>query len=235
VLIVSKFHDYYDTAIAYGIDKECVYNRKTEELNKPKHPRHEIVEFNNKDYSFKFTTQTIGFCGDIYRCIIVKQQGNYSISDEIVTLAFYDAKSVIEYMKEHKIGLSGRRSRWRWNSWSRNNWNSEEEVNNYYEREIKQETYDIFQELKVPVFLLHGNCRTINPCLKDFKFGKIKDSVTTFQEIHQYIAGVLGTNENETVEITDKVRSQQHGYDKWSFRTMPGDSKKAKKRRNKKV
>ena len=36
MLIISKFHDYYDSAIAYGVDKECVYNRKTEIIDKNK-------------------------------------------------------------------------------------------------------------------------------------------------------------------------------------------------------
>jgi len=231
MLIVSKFHDYYDTAIAYGIDKECVYTRTTKDISKKKYNYEDTTKYKNKDHKFELTPYTIGFAGIIYRCIKVIQKNNYNILDE-QTHVFYTTDSLIEYMKKHNIGLS--KKKFRWNRWSRNNWQSEAEVKHYFNKEIKQSLYSIFKEHHVPAFVKDYNTTVINPCLKDFKFGKIKDAATAFQEIHQYLAGVLGNIEKETIDISDKTRIQQHGFDKWSFRTMPDDSKKNKKLKKRK-
>lgn len=58
--IISKFHDYYDTALAFGIDKTIIYNRiqsdekNTTGLSLP-HPENNYRNF------------WIGFCGKLYR------------------------------------------------------------------------------------------------------------------------------------------------------------------------
>jgi len=57
MFIVSKFHDYYDTAIVYGIDKECVYNRETTIIKNDKHR----APLYWTDVQFIL----VGFCGQI--------------------------------------------------------------------------------------------------------------------------------------------------------------------------
>jgi len=65
MLIVSKFHDYYDTAMGMGIDKTCVYNRTTiETLSHSK--RYVFEEYRQGHYMFQLTRYKIGFCGVIY-------------------------------------------------------------------------------------------------------------------------------------------------------------------------
>ena len=49
--IVSKFHDYYDTAIGYGgVDKSIVYNRKTKYIDIKADSKY---LHNNHPYGFK--------------------------------------------------------------------------------------------------------------------------------------------------------------------------------------
>ena len=43
-----------------------------------------------------------------------------------------------------------------------------------------------------------------------------------------FLSGKLSKELNETVEIEDKYKIEQHGFDKWSFRKMP-ESKGKKK------
>lgn len=218
MLIISKFRDYYDTAIAHGIDKECVYDRKTEEVNKPKYNHNDTTEFCTKEYTFLFTPYTIGFCGDAYRMVKVCVKNNYDTLDK-KTLGFYDANSLIEYMKLHNIKLKNKRQRWvRWRSWYRDNWKTEEEIRGYYNRGIEQSTYNLFRKYNTPIFVKDYNCIYINPCLKDFKFAKIKDAYTAFQDIYQYIAGVLGNKEKNIISVSNKIRIKQYGFDKQSFR-----------------
>jgi len=46
-----------------------------------------------------------------------------------------------------------------------------------------------------------------------------------FQRIEQWISGVLPNNQNPMAEVTDKVRAEKHGFDKWSFRKPGAHSK----------
>jgi len=224
MLIVSKFRDYYDTAIAYGIDKECVYNRTTSIPNPSKHKYTNETKYENKNYYFTLSSFIIGFCGNIYRCIKVIQLNKYTGGD--IVHGFYDAESLIEYMKEHDIELTNKK--FRWNRWSRDNWQSEATIKHYFDRENKQELYDVFRKYHTPIFVKDYNEITINPCLKDFKFGKVKDAFSAFQDIHQYLAGVLGNKEKDTLNISDKVKVKQHGFNNWSFKKLPGQKNRKK-------
>ena len=51
------------------------------------------------------------------------------------------------------------------------------------------------------------------------------DTFTAFQEIQMYISGVLGTGEKEIIEVEDKYKIPQHGFNKWSFRREPTKKK----------
>ena len=221
MLIISKFHDYYDSAIAYGVDKTCVYERTTKiiEENKWVNP---YAEFNNKTSGFHLTKHTIGFAGNIYRCVKVIERNRYTHKNQ--ELCFYKAETLIEYMKEHGIGLKQKG----FSQWG-NIYKSEANVRDYFDKEIKQKIYDVFREYHVPIFIINSDKIILNPSLKEFKFGKIKDSVTAFQEIHQYLAGVLGNKEKDTIDIPDKIRVQQHGFNDWSFKKLPGQKKRGKK------
>ena len=58
------------------------------------------------------------------------------------------------------------------------------------------------------------------------EFYKVIDAFTAFQEISMFIGGVLGIGEKEIVEIEDKYKIGQHGFDKWSFRKEPSKKKR---------
>ncbi len=57
--------------------------------------------------------------------------------------------------------------------------------------------------------------------LKDFAFFKVRDSYRAFQDIHQYLSGVLGVGHPYVPEMSDAVKIAAHGYDKFSFRKQP--------------
>ncbi len=58
----------------------------------------------------------------------------------------------------------------------------------------------------------------LNPVLKDIEFYKVFDSYRAFQEISMFISGIMGGKSPPTIEISDKIRKEKHGFDKWSFR-----------------
>jgi len=94
MLIVSKFQDYYDAAIAHGVDKKVVYNRKTEELGRDKFlvgfghsDRDKIMEAFLRlssqqesrwtkrkpgDWEWEIGGAVVGFCGKLYPAVWVE-------------------------------------------------------------------------------------------------------------------------------------------------------------------
>ncbi len=89
----------------------------------------------------------------------------------------------------------------------------------------------LFFEHKVPIFIIYnvysnkasndGQYLKLNPCLKDYNFQKAKDPYTAYQEIAQYISGVIGVNTPETVDISDEDKLWEKGFDNWSFKKTP--------------
>ena len=86
--------------------------------------------------------------------------------------------------------------------------------------------YDLWKPNEV--FNLRPRKRSIfviDPVLKDYNFQKVLDPFTAYQELDQWIGGVLGQNP-QPEEVADKYKIQQHGYDKWSFRKHKLDNVK---------
>lgn len=107
---------------------------------------------------------------------------------------------------------------------------------------IKQLDFSKFLfDKKIPVFAyrITGTRWTdttggliLNPNLSQFEFWKVKDTFTAFQEIQQYISGVIGTGGNEPVVTEDKYKILASGFDlKTSFRKDPGKPKPRKSKR----
>lgn len=58
--------------------------------------------------------------------------------------------------------------------------------------------------------------------LKNINFPKILDPFTAYQELSMWVGGVLPKTGNEMVSISDEDKITKRGFDKWSFRKMPG-------------
>ena len=118
---------------------------------------------------------------------------------------FYDSKSLLEKVGNKKISR---------------------EMTRYF-REFfnhsfsKDEINDIHFLLDSPIIIVkkRGDENIIiNPKLKDYRFYKIVDSFTAFQELSMFIGGVMGGKVPKMVEISNEDKIAKHGFDKWSFR-----------------
>jgi len=58
----------------------------------------------------------------------------------------------------------------------------------------------------------------LNAKLNTYKFESVVDPYSAYQQISSFITSILGVGENETVDIEDKYKIAQHGYNKHSFR-----------------
>lgn len=200
--IISDFHDYYDGVMKSGMDSEVVYVReKIEILIKPTfevgHPHERPTErFYNRYH-------LLGYVGQVYHVIETVDSG-------LGTSTFR-----IDFANNMLAEKPSKKDRWRWFF---------NEKRKFLEQDVSA-ALKIFHEHQVPIFLISaklGNPKArrlvLNPCLKDLHFYSIKDSYTAYQDIFQYISGVLNGPENKMVEISDKDKVSKHGFDKWSFR-----------------
>ncbi len=60
-----------------------------------------------------------------------------------------------------------------------------------------------------------------NPCLKDYGFYKVEDTFSAYQNINQYISGILGLDDPEIQNIDDEHMKIKRGFDSWSFKKLP--------------
>lgn len=251
MLIISKFHDYYDSAIGEGIDKTVVYQRNTVEIEKG--PTYGIdlgwgglnlmgdvlTKNNNRikigDVCHKWFT--VGFCGKIYVGleeleVIEKANGIHRLKTK--TNIYYGQDCLIPFSENKSKRIYDYRGSYR---------ETEEYIRILHEKEMTE----IFFQFDVPVFVVFNKERVfrsdlessdcnLNPRLKDFEFFKVKDTYAAFQEIQSFISGVLGTNRDPVSIPTDKEKILSHGFDnKWSFRNPDASLRKMKndiKRKN---
>jgi hypothetical protein len=214
--IISKFRDFYDGVMRTGMDREVVYVREKKDIV--------LKEAFNIDFSTEYTsgysdghirgsltvwTSFLGFCGTIYKVFIVTS-GNWS-------QMFYDYESFKNFMLHNNYGSKYDFTEKRW--WP-----------NRYQKFRDMDTskmVDLFHQFQTPVFLLNHvysyrkpdkTTITLNPRLENLEFQRIKGPYETYQDIFQYVAGVLNRPENKMVSLTDKDKIAKHGFDKWSFR-----------------
>jgi hypothetical protein len=235
LIVNKKYKDYYDgVAGTTGIDKTIVYERQTKEIvenkeiPKPFHIKRGVwnekrpfIDVLRTDIDRKKTKKyrnaycfIVGFCGKLYlgwKLIHVAKGWNEKFGvpcDVERTDIVYGYDNVKAYIKTEY--------------WNTNIWDNVKYIENY-------DPMHVFREVNAPVFIFDGDDRKprrnevfiINPVLKDYEFYKVIDAFTAFQELQMFIGGVLGTSEKEIIEVEDKYKIPQHGFNKWSFRREP--------------
>jgi hypothetical protein len=239
--IIAKKKDYYDgVAGTTGIDKTIVYDRQIVEIENGKLPKllREYSPWNNKNPSpfiklgntsvkkelrvvyLHVSPFIIGFCGKLYvgwKLYSEIKTNSYPFKDMLTTIT-YDNENMKTIVDPHHWGS-----------------NFEDDLNYV----LSYNPISLFRGFNAPVFIYdHDYGRTsidkywrnhpkffINPLLKEYQFYKVFDAVQAFQEIQMFMGGVLGAGEKEIVEVEDKYKITQHGFNKWSFRKEPQKKK----------
>jgi hypothetical protein len=246
--IISKKKDYYDgVAGTTGIDKTIVYERDIIEVEDKDMPMffQKKTFFNNfrerennpfyklsnshmdNEYWKKYPYHSyfvIGFCGKLYVGFKL-----YSIDKN--TNDYNNVITKITYDKDFMIKLFEKKTYWG---------HFQDNLNHV----LQYNAMDWFRNMNTPCFVYdqsyggishidlkysrenHISKFIINPLLSDYEFYKVFDTVQAFQEIQMFIGGVLGNKEKEIINVADKYKIEQHGFDyKWSFRKMPENKK----------
>lgn len=245
--LISKFHDYYDSVLSSGRDDSIVYIRHTEEIKQNKKATDEIKELFD-DIPSKhlylnngcFSPVLICFCGKIYLAYKFHMLQENPIKE--INLMLYSIEDVENVIKKYKMAGWGLTEEYR------KRIRTTKSIPFYYRRTfIKENVEKAFKKYsgktstnlnltyKTPVIAIHydDNYKEIqvisNPVLRKYDFVRVFDPYTAFQEISMYIGGVITNKELPMPEFSEKIKVAQHGFDKWSFRRMPGDKKGKKK------
>ena len=249
--IISKNHDYYDGVAKQGIDLSIVYMRNQEDIQYQKpssdFPKLRVSHLYNDDrrsYSFDLKTPMqikdfmfqkvevflkqviVGFCGNIYPCIKVELRylSNDTYSSEYQDYCFYSLESLKDFFEE-TVNINLEKTKGRSGLLSRMDF---KDISNFFQNYSNNKLQDLFYTKNVPVFIYrptinqsHETTLEINGLLKNYQFFKVKDPFSCFQEISMFVSGVLKSNENPMVSISDSDKLHKHGFDKYSFKKLP--------------
>jgi len=238
--IISKFQDYYDIGIAYGVDEKLRFERVTEYsekmINKLKSVTKIVYKKEGQNYRIFCYYNVILFCAKIYPLIYIRVENIhkkdkkyiYSLVDEEYSYTINDAmvyinqnyKNVDEiYVKDSDYYV--------WNDIT-----LKEAFTRHFDEKY-DECISEFEVFKRPYFYIGrhyyinekgieciSKSTILSPQLKKYKFAKIVPPMQAFQEISMYL-GKLNAVEDNTVTIEDKYLAQGKGFDCYSFKKMP--------------
>ena len=222
--IKSKFQDYYDCGIAYGVDPKIRYNRKhTHEIIK----NNDLPDIEEESYDYsrprwswrisKASSAKVGdlidvysgylwFCGKSYRFVELhtmtkryfETDSRYYMKPKITTV--WRAEDVPSSIMD-QLWFYGRKEPAKFVI--ENNPIESDKINLHFKSPIVKLTYK------------RGVHVDVNPCLKDIGFSVVIDPYTAFQEISMYLVGVLGDWEDPDLnpEPDGKQKMINHGMD----------------------
>ena len=255
IRIISKFKDYYDVVAGQGVDLTRIYSRNTTEyvgglpLKGWEERRSWRDELSYSDYP-KFSdcwrlrgqglANPANEIGYVYVVFAGKLYGGLRFFDGIKskTIWIWDEQTLDAVRKEYNL------------------WGEEPYISKYQRnRKPKLTKYEVCKKilsirgdevlrewavdrgfsivvdgnhlLSAPSYYHPRGQKIVisDPVLKDIEFQKVLHPFTAYQELEQWIYGVLGQNP-QPLEVSDAVKIQQHGFDRWSFRKHKLDNVK---------
>lgn len=253
--INSDFHDYYDVIMGEGQDQSLVYQRhKKEELITSGYPFHSFYSYRENLSSICVRTHNIGFCGKVYdvlEMIPSKYKGintkearshrRFCYSLEEVD-AFVKANFKPEDFENYKKKGYSKNNTWYYND-RRHSFEFFFQKKLELQQSIEKRAAPYFEGLR-PIFVAtygpvwesterYSSVQTssgkivYNCPLKQYEFYRLFPPFQAFQEINMWLS-------NQAVpikpipEMTDQIKLEAKGFDKFSFR-KPKTSEKRKK------
>lgn len=233
--IISNFYDYYDKSVAYGVDPKLVYVRETTETiikaGDSEYHKNTLVGLEEVMPRYGGLSGIIGFCGKVYPfyqfggdCNCKFKKTYYSVDSikndlERGTLDLAcKASEDIPYFKNSIISLRDFVENKQYSYSSRGRLPPE-----YFDDNCgKKISDDIFRTNHSPVILVQKQSNdwsfVVNPVLKGYNFITQYDPISAFQEISMYLGSTLVEQKDPNPKLSDEIKRDIHGFDKWSFR-----------------
>lgn len=250
--IISKFRDYYDSAVAWRdetlcyVRKEAVFDFKKDLSPEQQRAIADAVLLCKKLPQCNWAHRhVIAFCGELFPCYVTEENETFygpgQMDKEYSRRSppesddghWVDKKLWVNRIKA--LSRSDNYKPWKmnWQDWQNRNdltyksWT--EFVKRYPRRQIDAEPFRLFN---APVFEVFGSFSRIkvvvNPYLKGRNFACQVDPYTAFQELSLFIGNDLVEQMDPNIERTDEMIRDSKGMDEWSFRKMGKNSKRKK-------
>lgn len=238
--LISDIHDYYDSIFRTSVqDKRDTFVRNRTVIHNKTHSFRSTTCSSTK-HSYTLTTGIIGFCGRIYPFIRV-WASNLDMDIPSSNCCYYTYEDFIKHNSDIRNGLT---------KIVNNHWgilNSLKGIKAWLERGEEQiwswgkHTSNVlnnpiylayFRKHNVAYFSVEDENNnqkiTLYPVLKDFQFYKVYDVNTTFQMIEIYLHNDLAPRDEVNIPISDILKAETHGFDRFSFRKDPTSKKRRK-------
>lgn len=226
MILVSKFHDYYDVVLrTAGRDTDVVFERLQSSVPLPEElefPHYGERIYSERIYIRNESAYAVGavlFCGTMYPYL--EKRCRRENAPDTVDYA-YGIEAVEAYFGP-KSDVGRRKKRWG--------------TSDYYEKHVLEPLRKIARRDYTELHRAHGTpllhihqedtvdsyrmdrVLALNPCLRDLHFQRVVDTFSAYQRIYGFLSGVLTRPDREPRPITDKQRAVAHGFDaKTSFR-----------------
>lgn len=245
--IISDFHDYYDETQKFGQDLSVNYLRKTlevsldndrnmsEELKQIKSIYMPIYSYitdiieqkkggrwgnligfdnlrdRNEKNMYEFGMFFVVFAGSLYPCVKATKKIPIESCNETF---IYNKEDFYKYMLQENIDIERKVSRWDKKTISKY-------IDSVFDMPSIQGLQDFLIKSKVINLIRYRNKLIINPNLSKIEFYKAVEPYKAYQDLDVWVSGTLSYPQNELIEIPDKYKILEHGFDKHSFRKAP--------------
>lgn len=236
--IISKFYDYYDSIGKSDQSDYPLYIRHTRDQSTKQLPISNVLNAMSILPQVKYgDAGIVFFCGKAYPFIEYNTYKFHTIpsltkyiTNEIANVSkddLWSLRSLKEHIQYFKYSNQGKKSPYwlRHPKYSIATWDYC--VSTCRSLDIEP---NIFRILQAPVFV-QLNSRTtkdtliVNPLLKEYNFVTVVDPYTAYQELSMYLGNILVEQKNPNVHISDELKAQSKGFDKWSFKKRPTKGK----------
>jgi hypothetical protein len=229
--LFSKFHDIYDPLFKYGMsDKSFVFNRVQEEFEwKKPHGSVPCSEVELHGIKWYIYYEFVGFCGKLYP--MVRFESFSSVTTK--TVYAYNLQELCDHFPlfaKYKDIKRTRKDRYQYKDYGRRLFF---DIADWFEN-LHQGRYSyvdpkpfltLFREKRCAYFYVKSQRRaramvTLYPLLKEIFFHRNFVSVMEmFQQLEMYLLNDLASLDIvKALPISDDLKAQTHGFDKWSFR-----------------
>lgn len=228
--IISKFRDFYDAGMAEGQDRSLVFVRHAEQWGRPSrevvpeklgpllrldqqvNPRH--LHFTRPAASLAEVTVQFGliwFAGRVYPFSGLKSRRVGQILDDAPHF-YYTLDSLVAALAACACSLPG-----------------EKKGRGMRPRQSFKAFFDLAgadtlgrdaYEHQVAVASVFGEYVKLNGKLSEYEFFRQLTAFEAFQELSMFL-GNIAAPDRVPVNVSDRDRIQQHGFDEWSFRKLP--------------
>lgn len=215
-MLIYGGHDYYDCALSMGIDPTVILMRaKSRSIDAEKAGGSLLgrrLEIKSFSAGFAIRHVAVAFCGKVYRGVL-------GVRNLEKAECIWSADKVRAWIAPSKNTSINVHTNWR---------DAKMTLEEYFSPIVaSNELREYMIANKVSILVEEESPRSGVPCffvnpytLKQIGFMKALDPYTAFQELSMWIGGVLGGSSPEIVRITDDVvLSENHGFDKHSFRS----------------